>query len=78
MTKKWQKANLTWDKFCDMELNQPGVLVEVEWYDSKKKQITRTFLIGDINELRGVCDDCTAFPKDSEVIRYKVLLEKKW
>ena len=29
------------------------------------------YLIGDINPLRGVCDDCTAFEQNTIVLRYR-------
>jgi hypothetical protein len=70
---------LDWLEFCKKELNQPGTLVEIEWYDSKKRPTRKTFLIGDINKVSGVCDDCTAFPaEDARVVRYKQVLEKTW
>lgn len=53
--------------FCGMELNKPGTLIEI--LDNK---ILKQLLIGDINSLGGVCDDCMGFSKDAVVVRYKV------
>lgn len=76
---RWKNSNLEWLEFCKNELNQPGTLVEVVWYDSKKKPITKIFLIGDINKVCGVCDDCTAFPaEEAKVLRYRQVVEKSW
>ena len=58
--------------FCGRGLNKAGTLIEVE-QDSVMKQ----FLIGDINESRGVCDDCCEFNGDTIVKRYKVIWEKE-
>lgn len=33
------------------------------------------YLIGHINQLRGVCDDCTEFGKDEIVKAYKIVWE---
>jgi hypothetical protein len=57
--------NMSFEK---MGLNKPGTLIEVE-VDGKLHQ----YLIGDINVLRGVCDDCTMFDKSAIVKRYKVV-----
>jgi hypothetical protein len=73
-TKKHQKeleaynAELAKKSFCGRKLNQPGTLIEVK-IDGELKQL----LIGDINTLGGVCDDCMDFGRDVIVVRYKVL-----
>lgn len=54
--------------FCGRELNKPGTFIEIS--DNK---IVKQLLIGDINTLGGVCDDCMGFSKDTIVVRYKVL-----
>jgi hypothetical protein len=54
--------------FCGRELNKPGTLIEVR----VGKEVTQ-FLIGDINTLAGVCDDCMGFGRDAIVVKYKVL-----
>jgi hypothetical protein len=55
--------------FCGLGLNKPGTLVEV-----KIGKKTSQYLIGHINELLGVCDDCTAFDgKRATVLKYKVI-----
>ena len=56
------------DSFSKRELNKPGSLIKME--DGEY------FLIGDINKLSGICDDCTEFSKNSIVVSYKVLLTK--
>lgn len=64
---EWEKAN-NQKSFCGRKLNQPGTLIEI--LDDKK---LKYFMIGDINILGGVCDDCMGFSKDAIVARYKVL-----
>ena len=70
----YQKAIKTHDEeqgqksFCGKELNKPGTLIEV-----LDNNILKQYLIGDINSLGGVCDDCMGFGKDAVVVRYKVL-----
>ena len=56
------------DSFHKRKLNKTGTLVEITIKD--KPQV---FLIGDINPLRGVCDDCVAFNNDVIVKRYRIL-----
>lgn len=81
---EWQKTHPLWlryqedmdayykeiglKSFCGRELNKPGTLIEV-LIGKELKQL----LIGDINILGGVCDDCMGFGKDAIVVRYKVL-----
>jgi hypothetical protein len=78
---EWIKYNEEFDKcvlqereqlktmsFEAMGLNKEGTLIEVD-VGGKLKQ----YLIGDINRLRGVCDDCTAFDSGAIVKRYKVV-----
>ena len=58
------------DSFYKRKLNIPGTLIETEDGDQ--------VLIGHINTLLGVCDDCTMFEPDTIVKRYKVVwIEKK-
>lgn len=52
--------------FAGLGLVRPGV--QIEMADGKQ------YLIGDINRLRGVCDDCTAFEPEDIVVRYRVLV----
>lgn len=73
----WIKCDLPWsaygevngkfsklDSFESRDLNKPGTQVEVNG---------KLYLIGDINGMRGVCDDCTEFPDDAIVTRYRVV-----
>ena len=54
------------ESFNGRGLCKPGVQIEVDG---------KLYLIGDINQLRGVCDDCTAFEGDAIVTRYRVLID---
>lgn len=53
------------DSFRKRELNQPGTLIELENGEQ--------YLIGDINPILGVCDDCTDFAPECIVKRYRVV-----
>lgn len=71
----WEAAKQRWQEeqhqksFTGRGLNKPGTLVEV--FDG---DVTKQFLIGDINTLAGVCDDCTAFDGYTVIVkRYKVV-----
>ena len=55
------KSGMTWSKFCSKGLNKPGTRVKIEG---------KSYLIGDINCVGGVCDDCTVFEGDSVVESY--------
>jgi hypothetical protein len=73
----WKDIDITWRAFCARGLNKPGTFIKVKgrrddgsmnYYDSKP------LLIGDINELGGICDDCTEFKeRDMIVISYAVI-----
>jgi hypothetical protein len=65
---KHGNKDLRLKSFCGQGLNKPWTMVEVNIGDNVKK-----FLIGDINECCGVCDDCTAFNHDAIVLRYAIL-----
>lgn len=55
--------------FSGMGLNKPGTLIEVKIGEELKQ-----YLIGDINPICGVCDDCTEFSsRETIVVRYKVV-----
>lgn len=67
----WIELNLPYwrpydegESFEENGLNKPGTLIETEH---------GTFLIGHINPLRGVCDDCTEFGNETFVKRYKII-----
>lgn len=51
--------------FCGRGLNKPGTMIEISDEEDK-----RQLLIGDVNCLGGVCDDCMGFSKDVIVLRY--------
>jgi hypothetical protein len=70
---EWIEINLPFlaypseNSFDGLGLNKPGTLVETN------KGI---FLIGDINQNRGVCDDCEAFSIKEIVKRYKIIWDR--
>ena len=55
--------------FCGKGLNKPGTMIEI-----KVGNDLRQLLIGDVNVLGGVCDDCMMFDNDVIILRYKVLV----
>lgn len=57
--------------FVGLGLDKPGTLIEIVEHD-----VTMQYLIGNINENAGVCDDCMDFQNDAVVKRYMVLLEE--
>jgi hypothetical protein len=66
----WIEINIPYqaydgDSFKKRDLNKPGVLIRLA--------DEREFLIGHINEWRGVCDDCTEFEADEIVKAYKIV-----
>jgi len=63
----WAPGMKEGDSFSKRDLNKPGTLIELK----NGKQ----YLIGDINVMRGVCDDCVAFESSTIVKRYKVLTD---
>jgi len=71
----WTEINLPWgreysekDSFCKQQLNKAGTLIELKSGD--------VLLIGDINELSGICDGCTAILEDTIIKRYKIIWKK--
>jgi hypothetical protein len=56
--------------FTGAHLNKAGTLIEIE----ENGEIFQ-YLIGDVNESGGSCDDCMMFSNNAIVKRYKVLLE---
>jgi hypothetical protein len=72
-SKFWVEYNKPWLDFEDEGLARAGTFVEVKG-DENDAEAVEKYLIGDINEARGVCDDCTAFPKGAIVLRYKELV----
>ena len=71
----WTQTSMTWREFANKGLNIPGTLVEVKFKDRVGNKQKEQFLIGDINTIGGVCDDCVAFSHDATVTKYKVLAE---
>lgn len=58
--------------FYHSPLKRPGVLIEIKNNDKVSQ-----YLIGDINESGGVCDDCREFGDDAIVLRAKVIMDSK-
>lgn len=71
--KKWIAYGKSWDDFNEGYPNDeccvPGT--QIETADGNR------YLIGDINRLRGTCDDCRAFSGDVVVVRYRLLLTQE-
>jgi len=67
MKTEWIEFGLPYWRFGHAELNKPGTLVDVD---------SKIYLIGHINPLSGICDDCTEFEYDAIVKRYKVIWEE--
>lgn len=61
----WIDFGGTFNEFKRRELVTPGLVLVVAEHGSE-----RQYLVGDINELGGVCDDCTAFAGSAMVLRY--------
>lgn len=75
--KKYQGS---WREFREAGLARVGTVVEVAEAKKHPKQNPRiigTFLIGDINGLGGVCDDCMAFGYGDLVVSYTPPAEEK-
>lgn len=84
---KWIKCNIPFgpiyskdlrdedeiDSLAKRKLIQPGVLIKTnEKYDGRN-----VFLIGHINTLGGVCDDCVMFDRATIIKEYCVVWEGK-
>lgn len=67
--KEWEKTAF----FRYSDLCRPGVLIEV-LDDSDETPVPKKYLLGNINCVSGVCDDCTAFSRTAKVLRAKVLI----
>ena len=79
MSERWIKCGLPFgpiykrnsldhkDSFTERGLAQAGVLIDT------KEGI---FLLGHINQLGGVCDDCKVFEPETIVRKYKVVWQK--
>ena len=63
----WIEFGKSFREFEKQGLNITGTLIDVE---------AGQYLIGDINNLGGVCDDCTLVCREDKILRYKVVWEK--
>ena len=61
----WIDVDIPWSEFEDQGLNKPGTLILMS--DGKE------YMIGHINTIRGVCDDCTKFNSRQVIHQYKVV-----
>lgn len=59
--------------FVARELNRAGTVVEVLSADGKLNQ----WMIGALNELGGICDDCSGINDGDIVVRYRVVWQPK-
>jgi len=59
------------DSFYKRRLNKSGTLIDMEACPGESS--AGIFLIGDINENGGVCDDCLRFNAATIVKRYKII-----
>ena len=59
----WTEINQPWSEFSRRS-NRVGLLVEVH-----SRNGAEAFLIGDINDMGGVCDDCRVVYPDDVVLR---------
>lgn len=65
--KEWEQKF----SFYSSPLRRAGVLIEVKHTDETVKK----YLLGNINCVGGVCNDCVAFGNDAIVLRAKVLID---
>ena len=79
MDNEWIMCNLSWyaygsveenisNGFCNLGLNKTGTLIEIE-----VDGVLLQYLIGDINNQGGCCDDCMMFDNSAVVYRYKII-----
>ena len=73
---EWEKKADEWainqKSFIDLQLNEPGILVEVECKPSNK-----IYLLGDLSAEGGTCDHCCSIESTRKVLRYAEILELK-
>ena len=69
---KWKKYGKTWRELRNKGLVKAGTILELKGRQGGSgTETTARYLIGDINKLGGVCDDCMAFDDDAIVLRYR-------
>lgn len=59
----WTDCRMPWSRFREAGFARAGTLIYV-------RSRSKPYLIGEINELGGVCDDCTAFDDGEVVTQY--------
>jgi hypothetical protein len=67
-TTEWIEYGKTWENFEGADLNRAGTVIQIATPEGPA-----TYMIGDVNTLRGVCDDCTEFRRSAVVQRYAVV-----
>ena len=56
----------------------PFELIYYENVDNiKNARVKEKYLIGNINKLGGICDDCMNFEYEDKIIRYKIILTEE-
>lgn len=70
---EWIEYGKSWEHFCKDGLNKPGTQIDIQNRTDLSKHKHKLYLIGDINELGGCCDDCMSFQEDQTVIQYRVV-----
>lgn len=72
----WIAVDKPWDEFTNASA---GVQIEVRRRNPHVKteflSETEFYLIGELNELGGVCDDCQGIRHNDIVLRYRVLVD---
>ena len=68
----WIPYNKPWLEFKREGLSKVGILLEVLDTEGQKE----TLLIGDINDLGGLCNDCSV-RDEMPILRYRVVWERK-
>jgi len=71
MSAEWIEFGGNWGSFREQGLNRPGTQLDVQnCFDLTKHKL---YLIGDINKLGGICDDCVGISSRATIIRYRIL-----
>lgn len=74
--RNWYKENKP--SFCALGLDKAGTLIQFRQCDEfgSSEQVIQ-YLIGNINESGGICDDCRGIEDTDIILRYKVIWSKE-